>query len=85
MNVKLSLQAQDADPVETGEWLDSMQAVIEREGLERAHYLLELLVDFTRRSGGHLPYDATTAYINTIPTTIMSFSILRIETEKRYY
>ena len=67
MNVKLSLQAQDADPVETGEWLDSMQAVIEREGLERAHYLLELLVDFTRRSGGHLPYDATTAYINTIP------------------
>ena len=67
MNVKLSLQAQDADPLETGEWLDSMQAVIEREGLERAHYLLELLVDFTRRSGGHLPYDATTAYINTIP------------------
>jgi pyruvate dehydrogenase E1 component len=44
-----------------------MQAVIEREGLERAHFLLELLVDFTRRSGGHLPYDATTAYINTIP------------------
>ena len=31
MNVKLSLQAQDADPVETGEWLDSMQAVIESE------------------------------------------------------
>jgi pyruvate dehydrogenase E1 component len=67
MNVKLPLQAQDADPVETSEWLESMQAVIEREGLERAHYLLELLVDFTRRSGGHLPYDATTAYINTIP------------------
>ena len=67
MNVKLSLQAQDVDPVETNEWLDSMQAVIEREGLERAHFLLELLVDYTRRSGGHLPYDATTAYINTIP------------------
>jgi pyruvate dehydrogenase E1 component len=67
MNVKLSLQAQDADPVETSEWLESMQAVIEREGLERAHFLLELMVDFTRRSGGHLPYDATTAYINTIP------------------
>jgi len=33
----------------------------------RAHFPLEQLVDFTRRSGGYLPYDATTAYINTIP------------------
>jgi len=67
MNVKSSLQAQDTDPVETNEWLESMRAVIEHTGLERAHYLLEMMVDFTRRSGGHLPYDATTAYINTIP------------------
>ena len=67
MNIESSLQDQDTDPLETAEWLDSMHAVIEREGLERAHYLLELLVDFTRRKGGHLPYRATTAYINTIP------------------
>ena len=67
MNVRVTSQAQDADPAETKEWLESIQAVIEREGLERAHYLLELMVDFTRRSGGHLPYDATTAYVNTIP------------------
>jgi len=57
----------DADPQETTEWLESLQAVIEREGPERAHELLEHLVDYTRRSGGYLPYDATTAYINTIP------------------
>ncbi len=49
MNVRSSLQAQDADPLETQEWLESMRAVIEHEGLERAHYLLELMVDFTRR------------------------------------
>jgi len=61
---------QDADPRETGEWLESLQAVIEQEGPERAHFLLEKLVDYTRRSGGHLPYDATTAYINTIPTNL---------------
>jgi len=67
MNDKSSLQDQDVDPAESTEWLESMQAVIERSGLERAHHLLELLVDFTRRSGGHLPYDATTAYVNTIP------------------
>jgi pyruvate dehydrogenase E1 component len=67
MNIKSSLQERDSDPIESSEWLESMQAVIERGGHERAHYLLELLVDFTRRAGGHLPYDATTAYINTIP------------------
>ena len=70
MNVKASLQDRDVDPVETSEWLESMRAIIEHGGLERAHYLLELLVDFTRRSGGHLPYDATTAYINTISETM---------------
>jgi len=57
----------DIDPLETQEWIDSLRAVIEREGPGRAHFLLEQLVDYTRRSGGHLPYDATTAYINTIP------------------
>ena len=68
MNIEASLQDQDTDSLESSEWLDSMRAVIEREGLERAHFLLELLVDFTRRKGGHLPYRATTAYINTIPS-----------------
>jgi len=67
MNSKSTLHTQDSDPIESSEWLESMQAVIERDGPERAHYLLERLVDFTRRSGGHLPYDATTAYVNTIP------------------
>lgn len=70
MKSEISRQDQDADPVETKEWLESLQAVIEREGPVRAHYLLEQLVDFTRRSGAHLPYDATTAYINTIPTQL---------------
>jgi pyruvate dehydrogenase E1 component len=60
----------DVDPQETNEWLESLQAVIERQGPERAHFLLERLVDYTRRSGGHLPYDATTAYVNTIPTDL---------------
>ena len=67
MNDQSSLPVQDTDPAESNEWLESLQAVIERAGPERAHYLLELLVDYTRRSGGHLPYTATTAYVNTIP------------------
>jgi len=67
MNQEVDKTNRDLDPEETREWLESLQAVIEREGPERAHFLLEHLVDYTRRSGGHLPYDATTAYINTIP------------------
>ncbi|GHF79666.1 pyruvate dehydrogenase (acetyl-transferring), homodimeric type [Thalassotalea marina] len=57
----------DIDSLETQEWIESMEAVLENEGPERAHYLLEKLIDQARRSGTHLPFDATTAYVNTIP------------------
>jgi len=57
----------DIDPQETQEWLDALEAVLENEGVERAHFLLERLVDKARRSGAHLPYSANTAYVNTIP------------------
>lgn len=56
----------DKDPQETGEWLDALEAVLEREGPQRAHYLLEKLVEKARRSGAYLPYSANTAYVNTI-------------------
>ncbi|MDN5924617.1 MAG: pyruvate dehydrogenase (acetyl-transferring), homodimeric type, partial [Xanthomonadales bacterium] len=58
---------QDLDPAETREWIESMAAIIGADGTERAHYLLERMVDQTRRSGGHLPFELTTAYVNTIP------------------
>jgi pyruvate dehydrogenase E1 component len=73
----------DSDPLETQEWQDSLRAVIEREGPNRAHYLLEKLVDQTRRSGGYLPYDATTAYINTIPPHLEARSPGDAEMEHR--
>ena len=57
----------DLDPQETQEWLDALEAVLENEGVERAHYLLEQLIDKARRSGAYLPYSAKTAYVNTIP------------------
>ena len=58
----------DTDPQETQEWLDAIAAVLEQEGTERAHFLLETLIDKARRSGAYLPFNATTAYVNTIPT-----------------
>ena len=66
----MSAQAQaanDSDALETQEWLEALEGVLEREGPERAHYLLERLIDKARRSGTYLPFSATTAYINTIP------------------
>ncbi|MEJ2479858.1 MAG: pyruvate dehydrogenase (acetyl-transferring), homodimeric type [Acidihalobacter sp.] len=58
---------EDADALETQEWIDALESVIEREGVDRAHFLLEHLVDKARRSGAFLPYSANTAYVNTIP------------------
>ena len=59
--------ANDPDTLETQEWLEALETVLEREGAERAHYLLEKLIDKARRSGAHIPYNPNTAYINTIP------------------
>ena len=58
---------QDQDPQETREWLEALESVLEREGPERAHHLLEALVDKARRSGAYIPFTATTAYVNSIP------------------
>ena len=57
----------DIDPQETQEWLEALESVLLNEGAERAHFLLEKLVEKARRSGAYLPYSANTAYVNTIP------------------
>ena len=59
--------ANDHDPKETKEWLESLKAVLDHDGAERAHQLLERMVELTRRAGGNLPFQPTTEYINTIP------------------
>ncbi|MFZ6712241.1 pyruvate dehydrogenase (acetyl-transferring), homodimeric type [Undibacterium sp. TC9W] len=63
----LAQAANDPDVVETNEWLDALEAVIEAEGPERAHYLMERMVDLARRRGAHIPFSSNTAYVNTIP------------------
>ncbi|WP_025872232.1 pyruvate dehydrogenase (acetyl-transferring), homodimeric type [Methylobacillus glycogenes] len=62
----------DIDPQETQEWLDAISSVLENEGTERAHFLLETLIDKARRSGAYLPYNATTAYVNSIPSHLQA-------------
>ena len=56
----------DIDPLETGEWLESIDSVLSQHGPERAHFLLNQMIDFARRSGAYLPYSPNTAYLNTI-------------------
>ena len=57
----------DIDPQETREWLDALDGVLDAEGPDRAHFLIEKLIDKARRSGAFLPFSANTEYINTIP------------------
>jgi pyruvate dehydrogenase E1 component len=57
----------DVDPQETREWIEAIEAVIERDGLERAHFLLSQLADRATSAGVPSPYSANTPYINTIP------------------
>ena len=57
----------DTDAQETSEWMEALASVIEREGPQRAHYLIETLISTAREEGVNIPYSATTEYINTIP------------------
>ena len=57
----------DIDAVETREWLDSLRSVIDRDGVERAHFLLTSLMEHVRESGASLPFSVNTPYVNTIP------------------
>ena len=56
----------DADPQETREWQDALTGVIEQEGTERAHFLIEQVIAHARAEGIDIPYSATTEYLNTI-------------------
>ncbi len=57
----------DVDRTETQEWLDSLEAVAETAGRDRARYLLGRLIDWGKRHDVVAPFTANTPYINTIP------------------
>jgi pyruvate dehydrogenase E1 component len=62
-----SKKVNDLDPQETQEWVEAMEAVVERVGFERAQFLLRELADHAVLSGAGSPYSANTPYLNTIP------------------
>jgi pyruvate dehydrogenase E1 component len=79
----LAQAANDPDVVETREWLDALGAVIDTEGPERAHYLIERLIDLARRRGTLIPFSNNTAYVNTIPAHMGEPSPGNLEYEER--
>ena len=62
-----SASREDVDTLETQEWLDSLNAVIENDGSERASFLLNKIISEAYTAGLVLPDTRTTPYINTIP------------------
>ncbi|MCX7560242.1 pyruvate dehydrogenase (acetyl-transferring), homodimeric type [Sulfitobacter sp. F26204] len=63
----MTIQNSDIDPIESQEWQEAIQDVIEKDGANRAHYLLDKAVQQARAAGATLPFSATTPYQNTIP------------------
>jgi pyruvate dehydrogenase E1 component len=57
----------DIDPVETNEWIESLNSVIENDGSSRASFLLNKVINQAYKAGLVLPDTRTTPYINTIP------------------
>ncbi|MDX1606065.1 MAG: pyruvate dehydrogenase (acetyl-transferring), homodimeric type, partial [Candidatus Competibacterales bacterium] len=64
----------DIDPQETQEWLEALDAVLEREGAERTHFLLARLLDEANDFGATIPYSVTSPYLNTIATELEEYT-----------
>jgi pyruvate dehydrogenase E1 component len=73
----------DKDHQETREWLDALAAVIDKEGPERAHYLLEQLLEEARQHSIDMPFSANTGYVNTIEPNQEARCPGNIEIEER--
>jgi pyruvate dehydrogenase E1 component len=63
----LPSQLPDTDPAETAEWLESLDAVVDHAGRNRARYLMLSLLQRARESQVGVPSLRSTDYINTIP------------------
>jgi len=57
----------DIDPIETKEWLESLSAVLDKDGKHRAQYIIKQLIEHSYKEGSDLVLSRNTPYINTIP------------------
>ncbi len=73
----------DVDAQETREWLDALSAVIESQGKERGHFLIEQLLEHARQQSIDFPFSATTGYVNSIESDEEARCPGNIEIEER--
>ncbi|WP_299560912.1 pyruvate dehydrogenase (acetyl-transferring), homodimeric type [uncultured Mycolicibacterium sp.] len=74
----------DIDPDETAEWLESLDAVVERSGPARARYLLLRLLERAGEQRVAIPALTSTDYVNTIPTELEPWFPGDEEVERRF-
>jgi len=60
----------DLDPMETQEWLESLEAVVKKDGTDRAQYILKKLIGEASKDGSNQPTTRITPYVNTIPAEL---------------
>ena len=58
----------DIDPLETEDWLESLSAVVEKDGNQRAHFLIKELINKAYREGANIPYTQHTCLLYTSPS-----------------
>ncbi len=76
-------QLPDADPEETAEWIDSLNALVDSRGERRARFVLATLTDRARELGVGTPVEVSTPYVNTIPTQAEAWFPGDVEIERR--
>ena len=73
----------DLDPQETAEWQESIDVIVERDGVERAQFLLRKTIDKAYEAGVEPPDTAHTPYVNSIPADKQPAYPGDIETERK--
>jgi len=62
----ITKSSQDVDPIETKEWADALDSVVEYESVDRAEFILNSVLDHAKSIGVTVPTGVTTPYVNTI-------------------
>ena len=62
-----SHQLPDTDPIETQEWVDSLDSILKSSGPERARFIVARLLEHSAEMEIGIPATVTTPYVNTIP------------------
>ena len=73
----------DVDPIETNDWLASIDSLIREEGIERAQFIIDQVMQQARAGGVSLPSGITTDYVNTIPVAEQPAYPGNLEIERR--